>query len=222
MHTDLNPVLLRTAQLELPASPIAPEMAFSGQYAAAQLEKLDHSPLFSGRTFSLTKEVSGYLGYAPDFVPPTYLTFARAHQRIPSRNGVPGPANYAAYAPVLNRDVDSFHAYTMHANLVRFNGDRLHIDYIIGTLVNLRAIRGDSGGPLFSFVVELRRSPEDLEFFNRWLAVHGLRWPFTLTNDNREHHVLRGAFHTHSMYEEEWRAKRERRRRAVVEYNRSV
>jgi hypothetical protein len=118
--------------------------------------------------------------------------------------------------------VDSFHAYTLHANLVRFNGDRLHIDYIIGTLVNLRAIRGDSGGPLFSFVVELRRSPEDLEFFNRWLAVHGLPWPFTLTNDNREHHVLRGAFHTHSMYEEEWRAKRERRRRAVVEYNRSV
>ena len=221
MHTDLKPVLLRTAQLELPASPIAPEMAFSGQYAAAQLEKLDNSPLFRGRTFPLAKEIAAYLGYAPDFVPPTYLTFARAHQRIPSRYGRGEGADHAAYASVLNRDVDNFHAYTLHANLLRFNGDRLHIDYIIGTLDNLRTIRGD-GGPLFCFSAELLRSPEDLEFFERWRAVHGVSWPYSRAYDHRPHHVLRGAFRTHSMYEEEWRAKRERRRRAVVEYNRSV
>ena len=196
-------------------------MAFSGQHAAAQLEKLDNSPLFRGRTFFLSKEVSGYLGYAPDFVPPTYLTFARAHQRMPSRNGIPGPANYAAYAPVLNRDLDNFHEYTMHANILRFHGDRLRHDYIIGTLANLRAIRGDSGGPLFSFVVELRRSPEDLEFFDQWLAVHGLCWPFTPDNDHHPHHVLRSAIRTHSMYEEEWQAARERTREAVIAYNRT-
>ena len=60
-QTCLRPVLLRTAQLELPR-PHRPEMAFSGQYAAAQLEKLDLSPLFRGHTFSLAREVSGYLG----------------------------------------------------------------------------------------------------------------------------------------------------------------
>ena len=99
--------------------------------------------------------------------------------------------------------------------------DSLHIDYIIGALDNLRAIRGD-GGPLFPFVVELRRSIDDLEFFERWRAVHRVSWPYCRDNDHHFHHVLRGAFHTHSMYEEEWRAERERRRRAVVEYNRSV
>ena len=107
----------------------------------------------------------------------------------------------------------------MHANILRFRGDNLHIDYIVGTLFDLRDNRFFSGGPLFSFAVELRRSPEDLEFFNRWLAAHGLPWPFTLANDNREHHALRGAFHTHSMYEEEWRAARERMRRSAIAYN---
>ena len=58
-------------------------MAFSGQYAAAQLEKLDHSPLFRGHTFSLAREISGYLGYAPDFAPPSFVRWARAHGRLP-------------------------------------------------------------------------------------------------------------------------------------------
>ena len=192
-------------------------MAFSGQHAAAQLEKLDHSPLFRGRTFPLAKEIAAYLGYTPDFVPPTYLTFARAHQRIPSRYGPGEGADHMAYAQALVRDVDNFHAYTLRANLLRFNGDRLHISNIVGTLNYMRAIRGSR--PLFCFVVELPRSPEDLEFFERWRAVHGVSWPYTRAYDHRPHHVLRGAFRTQQMYEEEWRAARDRMRRATVAYN---
>ena len=173
----------------------------------------------------MAREIAGYLGYAPDFVPPTYLTFARAHQRIPSRHGMGEGADIAAYAPVLTLDVDNFHEYTMHANILRFHGDRLRHDYIIGTVDNLRAMARDSNvvepGHLFCFVVELRRSLEDLEFFDQWLAVHGFNWPYTPDNDNQPHHVLRSAIRTHSRYEEEWNVARERTRRAVIAYSRT-
>jgi hypothetical protein len=51
-------------------------MAFSGQYAAAQLR---HLPL----PHSVIGELSDYLGYAPDFAPPTYVKWARVYGRLP-------------------------------------------------------------------------------------------------------------------------------------------
>ena len=192
-------------------------MAFSGQYAAAQLEKLDRSPLFRGRTFPLAKEIAGYLGYAPDFVPPTYLTFARAHRRIPSDHGTLDAADHMTHAHVLERDVDNFHAYTLHAIILRVSGAQLGFN---GSLETLRMIQGD--GQLFCIKVELLRTPEDFEFFGRWRATHGVSWPYIMDYDHRHHPVLRGALHTQQMYEEEWRADRARRRRAVIEYNRTV
>ena len=51
-------------------------MAFSGQYAAAQLH---HLPL----PHALLNELSDYLGYAPNFAPPTYVAWARLYGRIP-------------------------------------------------------------------------------------------------------------------------------------------
>ena len=56
--------------------------AFCGQYAAAQLEQLDHSPLFRGHTFPLAKEVSEYLGFVDDLVPPTLLRWSRELGRL--------------------------------------------------------------------------------------------------------------------------------------------
>jgi hypothetical protein len=51
-------------------------MAFSGQYAAAQLH---HLPL----PHSVIDELSDYLGYAPNFAPPSYVKFARVYGRLP-------------------------------------------------------------------------------------------------------------------------------------------
>ena len=56
-------------------------MAFSGQYAAAQLHRLDG---LLRCLFPLAKEVAEDLGFAPDAVPPSYLAWARAHGRLPS------------------------------------------------------------------------------------------------------------------------------------------
>jgi hypothetical protein len=52
-------------------------MSFSGQYAAAQLH---HLPL----PHAVLAELSGYLGYAPDFAPPTYVKWARVYGRLPT------------------------------------------------------------------------------------------------------------------------------------------
>ena len=216
MHADLKPTLLRTTQLELPPAP-APEMAFSGQYAAAQLEKLDNSPMFRGRTFSLAKEIAAYLGYTPDFVPPTYLTFARAHDRIPTTEVEHDLHTHAVTSVVLKRDLRNFNNYAAAASVLRFRNDILHIDFIAGVVFDLTWMRPT---PVFAIEVEVPRSPEDLEFFNRWLAVHGVTWPYT--RDNEHHPALQGAIRTCRMYEEEWRAERERRRRAVAEYNMTV
>ena len=57
-------------------------MAFSGQYAAAQLERLDASPLFRGHTFPLAQEVAEHLGFADELVPPSYLRWSRALGRL--------------------------------------------------------------------------------------------------------------------------------------------
>ena len=190
-------------------------MSFSGQYAAAQLEKLDHSPLFRGHTFPLAHELSAWLGYAPDFVPPTYLAFARTHQRIPSMNG--GDTR-AAYAAVLDHDVHNYEGYIMHANISRFNGCRLRIDHVIGTLAELRELRREGEGEYCCFSVELLRSPEDIEFFARWRATHGEEWPYTPVSAY-PHHALRGATRVHWRYVEAWYAARERERRMVVVYN---
>ena len=191
-------------------------MAFSGQYAAARLEKLDHSPLFRGHSFPLAKEIAGYLGYAPDFVPPTYLTFARVYERIPSLNA----NTRAAYTPVLNRDVDNFRGYHMNANISRFDGDRIRIDYVIGTLAALREQRREGDSPCYCFVVELLSTPEDFDFFARWRATYGDAWPHTLNGDRAHyHHMLLGAFQVHWRYADVWHAARERQRTRVIQYN---
>ena len=190
-------------------------MAFSGQYAAAQLAKLHHSPLFRGYTFPLAQELSAWLGYAPDFAPPTYLTFARVHRRIPSVNG--GDTR-AAYAQVLDHDVHNYERYTMHANISRFDDDRIRIDYIIGTLAELRELRRAGDGPCYCFVVELLRSTEDIDFFVQWRAAHGEDWPYT-TGSFHLHPVLHGAHRAHWGYYRAWNRARERQMARVMQYN---
>ena len=62
-------------------------MAFSGQHAAVQLEKLDHSPLFRGYTFPLAKEVAECLGCVAPLIPPTILQSSRRLGRLACTSG---------------------------------------------------------------------------------------------------------------------------------------
>ena len=101
-------------------------MAFSGQYAAAQLHKLDG---LLRCQFPLAKEVAEYLGFAPDAVPRSYLAGARAHGRLPSvqiwRDQV--------YVRMYEHELTVYDG-RVAACVVRFFGDRLGVVDIEGTL----------------------------------------------------------------------------------------
>ena len=91
-------------------------MAFSGQYAAAQLHKLDG---LLPRHFALAREVAEYLSHAPDAVPPTYLAWERAHGRLPSMQIWRDQVNVRVYEHEL-----AGYDGIVRARIVRFAGDR--------------------------------------------------------------------------------------------------
>ena len=133
---------------------------------------------------------------------------------MPSMNG----GTWTTYATVHDDDAHNYEQYIMHANITRFDGARLRIDYVIGTLAELRELRREGDSPYFCFVVELLRSPEDIDFFARWRAAHGQDWPHT-PDSCLPHHALRGAYRVHWRYERAWYAARERERTSVMRYN---
>ena len=142
-------------------------MAFSGQYAAAQLHKLDG---LLRCQFPLAKEVAEYLGFAPDAVPPTYLAWARARGRLPSmqiwRDQV--------YVRMYEHELVGYDGMVW-ARVDRFFGDRLEVVNIEGTLEEVQQQAGDSTPYFYS--IRIITAPEDREFFARWAALYRRAWP---------------------------------------------
>ena len=132
-------------------------MAFSGQYAAAQLHKLDG---LLRCQFPLAKEVAEYLGFAPDAVPPSYLAWARAHGRLPNMQ----ISRYQVYVPMYEHVLTGYDGMVW-ANVVRFSGDRLVVTDIQGTLQEVQDQAGDSVPYPYSVRIDI--VPEDREFFAR-------------------------------------------------------
>jgi hypothetical protein len=155
-------------------------MAFSGQYAAAQLHKLDG---LLPCHFALAKEVAEYLGFAPDAVPPSHLTCARALGRLPSMQ----ICRYQVFVHMYEHELTG--DGMVWARIVRFSGDRLEIRNIQGTLQEVQDQAGDSVP--YSYSVSIDVVPEDREFFARWVARYGRAWPDV--DVYSMHPVLRGA-----------------------------
>ena len=78
---------------------------------------------------------------------------------------------------------------TVWARVVRFDGDRLEIRNIQGTLQEVQDQAGDSVP--YSYSVRIDIVPEDEEFFARWVARYGRAWPDV--DVYSVHPVLRGA-----------------------------
>ena len=142
-------------------------MAFSGQYAAAQLHKLDgllpcHVPL--------AREVAEYLGFAPDAVPPTYLARARARGRLPSMQ----MWRHEVYVRMYEHELTGCDGIVA-ACVVRFFGDRLGVVDMEGTLEEVQEQAGDSTP--YAYSIRIVTCPEDREFFARWAALYRRAWP---------------------------------------------
>ena len=172
-------------------------MAFSGQYAAAQLH---HLPL----PHSVIDELSDYLGYAPNFAPPSYVVWARLYGRLP-------------------RDDENIYDYTcaafMHPDEFRYNDFR---NNYFGRDPALQAcvLRGDSTGYLDLERIEV--SPEqvrpalfhirlildmrygDVEFVRLWFHDRRGAWPNTSSG---VHPAIAGAVRIYRQHAARWYAR---------------
>ena len=150
----------------------------SGQYAAAQLDKLR-------LPHSLLLEIAEYIEHRDCdlLLPPTYRTFARMLGR--------SPTDY--YANTVDTGFKAFdyeltnYRGIVSASSMSMRGMRLTRDFRRATLELIRAEFGAC--MLFEVDVEVEHTREDLEFFAMWREQHLLDWP--RTRDHTIHRKLR-------------------------------
>lgn len=159
-------------------------MAFSGQYAAAQLH---HLPL----PHSLIGELSDFLGYAPNFAPPTYVKFARVYGRLPG-DRIGCCSCRAVDDDSMNERCCSTEVHWSDFRNKDFRTDLFGNLQVEGWLVGGRnalhiKVDPDRVRPALSLLnLHLPMRDEDLEFFRRWDygpgVDHAIRlrhgWPY--------------------------------------------
>ena len=141
-------------------------MSFSGQYAAAQLH---HLPL----PHTLLNELSDYLGCAPNFAPPTYVAWVRAHGRLPTDDeDVYGRTFYANMLPSDFRN-NNFGRATVMASTLRLdyrgllNVERMHF------------MAHQVRPALFHIRLQIDARCGDIYFMRRWSDDRRAAWPDT-------------------------------------------
>jgi hypothetical protein len=147
-------------------------MAFSGQYAAAQLGKL---PL----PHSVLGEISDHLGYAPNFIPPSFIMWVKMFGRLPC-DEYHGEGNYHVRAFV--RELSTYRG-TLSARILRLCNMRLETLALFH--VNVDEIRQSDNVRLITFDVSInvRHSNEDIVFFETWSRKNELEWPYVFENN---------------------------------------
>ena len=104
----------------------------------------------------------------------------------------------------------------VRARIVRFDGDRLEVVDIEGTLEEVQDQAEDSTP--HAYIIRIDTVPEDREFFARWTALYGRAWPdvgFWCM-----HPVLRRANKIFFKVIERWLDQNALQRRIVQNYNR--
>ena len=137
-------------------------MAFSGQYAAAQLEKLD---ALMPRHFPLSYEVASYLGNVTPLMPPTVLRWSRVLGRIAAME----------VSDIVLVDLDEVVGVDCTVRL------------LYPTIVNGRWVSEVARGVpadlyrrfTHAFCAQIPSPPtfEDMFFYATWAADNGVDWP---------------------------------------------
>ena len=179
-------------------------MPFTAQYAAAQLGKLDNSPLFHGHTFPLSRELSAYLGYAPDFAPPSFAEWARTHGRIPTDDCDVYDGYMMIRMHPSDFDNDNFDVDAVDANVLRPRGGPdgyLAIERVLARPWRVRELRW--GHTLFNIALEVATNYMDMNFCARWGRAHRSNWPNTSSG---VHPAISGAVRIYQQHAERVRA----------------
>ena len=147
-------------------------MAFCGQHAAAQLEQLDHSPLFRRYTFPLSLEVAGYLGNVTPLMPPAVLHWSRVLGRVASM------------------EVEE----VIHVHTDEIDGLDCFVRVLYPMVYNGRWTMGSDGGTpdelfrrrenMFLAQISTPYTFEDIVFYASWCADNnGVGWPEVRSGD---------------------------------------
>ena len=147
-------------------------MAFSGQYAAAQLGKLPIPHLVLG-------EISDYLGYAPNFIPPSYVRWAKMFGRLPW-NEYADDDRYSV--KVFDRELSTYRG-TVSARILSLRNMRLETLALFD--VDVEEIRHSDNVRLIAFdvAINVEYTDEDIRFFATWRAKHELQWPYVFEDN---------------------------------------
>jgi hypothetical protein len=149
---------------------------YSGQYASAQLDKLQLPR-------SLLLEIAEYIEHR-DYdllLPPTYRTFARMLGRCPKDHyiGDGGDVGFKAFDYELSNYRGVVTAVSMS-----MRGMRLMRTFMRAPL---ELIRSEVGAcMLFEVEANVQHTLDDREFFRRWREQHNIDWPRT-----RDHTIHR-------------------------------
>ena len=150
---------------------------FDGQYASAQLEKLDWCRLFKGRRVHISEQIAEFL-MLPKFPSARFEAWARQCQRLPDSNmrlevcvellaGEGLPDNLSDRARI-------------QCKVVRMEGvHTLYIDYSATTaqyLAQREALFGTSEP--CSIRVKDFLTDEELEYLSMWRERYGCPWPY--------------------------------------------
>ena len=171
-------------------------MAFSGQYAAAQLH---HLPL----PHLVIAELSEYLGYAPDFVPPMFVAWARRYGRLPDTAGW-------SHGPTVNIQVleleDGIEGTTIvtASYTAGLEGEYLRAGYVDCQLAMARVVAGAS--TLYYMSIRMTLDGGHDNFLDRWNRTYSNHWPYTGRphHDDNVHPAIGGAVRITNTFARRW------------------
>ena len=172
-------------------------MAFSGQYAAAQLH---HLPL----PHSVISELSDYLGYAPNLAPPSFVEWARAHGRLPKDEDDVFDRYMMARMHPSDFDNGNFDVDAVDADVLRPRGGPdgyLAIERVLARPWRVRELYW--GHTLFNIAIAVATNYEDMNFCAHWSRAHGANWPNTSSG---VHPAIAGALRIYQQHAERVRA----------------
>ena len=163
-------------------------MAFSGQYAAAQLHHLPLPHLVIG-------ELSDYLGYAPNFAPPSYVRWARILGRLPL-DGFDVGDTFAIRA--FEHELSTYRG-PVNARCMRLRNAKLESLFFTDfTLWEIRYMN-EHHLLIYDIVARVEYTRDDFLFRRAWLARNRFDWPhvprpFWQDSDMVHHTIRRGIY----------------------------
>jgi hypothetical protein len=171
---------------------------YSGQYAAAQLDKLPLPP-------SLQLEVAAYVGHhdLDLLLPPTYRPLARMLGRMPTAHT---PRITEHRIKVFDYELPHDYPDEVTASCVTRSpfGDRLDSVIRTGTLAEIRSFNW-SRLMLYNAYIFPEYTPDDAVFFRTWEEKYGDRWPGRVGAARYIHQGLWKAYGKFSNFEDDYR-----------------